>query len=132
MAQNASALTAIVATTTSCPLTLTATDTEAIISVGAGTWSTVTGKVQASANGTDYVDWPSYDVNGASVSVPVSVSGHEVVVATMLVVALAFVAIGITPRDGWWFGYRADWPTGEVVYPSLVVVASGMPKAMHE
>jgi len=68
MATNASTATSVTTSSTSCPNTLSATDTEALISVGAGTFVGVTGKVQASHNGTDYVDWPSYDVNGASVA----------------------------------------------------------------
>ncbi len=59
-----STTTAVVATTTSCPNTLAATDTEALVSVGAGTFVGVTGKIQASHNGTDYFDWPFYDVHG--------------------------------------------------------------------
>jgi hypothetical protein len=65
MSASGSTTTAVVATTTSCPNTLAATDTEALISVGAGTFVGVTGKVQASHNGTDYFDWPFYDVHGA-------------------------------------------------------------------
>jgi hypothetical protein len=56
--------TAVVASTTACPATLGATDTEAVIDVGAGTFAGVTGKVQVSRNGTDYFDWPFYDVHG--------------------------------------------------------------------
>lgn len=65
MPTNASTTTSVTTSSTSCPCTLHAQDTEAVVSVGAGTFTGVAGKVQASHDGTDYFDWPSYDVHGA-------------------------------------------------------------------
>lgn len=61
---NNATTTNVTTNSTPCPNLIKATDTEAVVCVGAGTWVGVTGKVQASRNGTDYFDWPFYDVHG--------------------------------------------------------------------
>ncbi|HXD88529.1 MAG TPA: hypothetical protein VN641_18715 [Urbifossiella sp.] len=68
MAQDSKTTTNITTSSTACPTTLAATDTEAIWSAGAGTWSGVTGKTQVSFDGTSYIDCPSFDSTGAYVA----------------------------------------------------------------
>lgn len=57
--------TAVVASTTACACGLGKNDLEGLAAVGAGTFVGITGKMQGSANGTDFFDIPFFDIHGA-------------------------------------------------------------------